>query len=120
MYTSQEIADTVVKFFHEAKKECAIVEDSIGMVMPRILCQVINEALFTAQNDVANPKDIDHAMKLAAQYPHGPIEWGERIGFRNVVTVLDALYRNHGEELYRAAPLLRQMAIAGEFWNTQK
>ena len=117
LYTSQEIADTVVKFFSESKKECSIVEDSIGMVMPRILCQSINEALFTVQNDVANPKDVDSAMKLAANYPYGPIEWGERIGFKNVVAVLDALYQNHGEERYRVAPLLRQMAAAGKFWS---
>jgi len=117
LYTSQEIADSVVKFLNEAKKECAIVEDGVGMVMPRILCQSINEALLTVQNDVANPKDVDTAMKLAAYYPHGPIEWGERIGFKNVAAVLDALYQNHGEERYHVAPLLRQMAIAGRFWS---
>lgn len=117
LYTSQEIADAVVKFFDEAKKECAIVEDGIGMVMPRILCQSINEALFTVQNDVANPKDVDTAMKVAAHYPHGPIEWGEKIGFKNVIAVLDALHKNYGEERYRVAPLLRQMAAAGRFWK---
>lgn len=117
LYTAAETADAVKGFFAGIKKEVAVVEDSIGMVMPRILCQIINEALFTVQNDVANPKDIDTAMKLGTNYPHGPIEWGEKIGFKNIVAVLDALYRNRGEERYRVAPLLRQMAIAGIFWK---
>lgn len=117
LYTTQTISDAVIAFFRSVKKESAIVEDSVGMVMPRILCQIINEALFTVQNDVANPKDIDTAMKLGTNYPNGPIEWGEKIGFNNIVVVLDALYKNNGEERYRVAPLLRQMAIAGTFWQ---
>lgn len=120
LYTSTECAEKVKAFFTGIKKETAVVEDSIGLVMPRILCQVINEALFTVQNDVANPKDIDTAMKLGTNYPHGPIEWGEKIGFKNIVAVLDALYKNHGEERYRVAPLLRQMAIAGTFWKEKE
>jgi 3-hydroxybutyryl-CoA dehydrogenase len=117
LHTSQHIAETVTAFFTALKKERAIVEDAVGMVMPRILCQIINEALFTVQNDVANPKDIDTAMKLGTNYPHGPIEWGEKIGFKNIVTVLDALYLHHHEERYRIAPLLRQLSIAGTFWR---
>jgi len=116
LYTSQASADAVKGFFTSMKKEIAIIEDAVGMVMPRILCQIINEALFAVQSDVANPKDIDTAMKLGTNYPHGPIEWGEKIGFKNIVAVLDALYNNHKEERYRVAPLLRQMAIAGRFW----
>jgi 3-hydroxybutyryl-CoA dehydrogenase len=117
LHTSQTVADAAAAFFRSIKKETVFVEDSIGMVMPRILCQIINEALFTVQNDVANPKDIDTAMKLGTNYPNGPIEWGEKIGFKNIVAVLDALYKNHGEERYRVAPLLRQMAMAGTFWK---
>ncbi len=120
LYTSTEIAEKIKSFFADVKKETAIIEDSVGMVMPRILCQIINEALFAVQNDVANPKDIDTAMKLGTNYPHGPIEWGEKIGFKNIVAVLDALYNNHGEERYRVAPLLRQMAIAGTFWKPKE
>ncbi len=117
LHTSQQIAEAVTAFLTTVKKERAIVEDAVGMVMPRILCQIINEALFTVQNDVANPKDVDTAMKLGTNYPHGPIEWGERIGFKYIVAVLDALYHHHHEERYRVAPLLRQLSIAGKFWK---
>lgn len=117
LHTSQQTADAVTAFLTSLKMERAIVEDAVGMVMPRILCQIINEALFAVQNDVASPKDIDTAMKYGTNYPHGPIEWGEQIGFNTIVTVLDALYHHHHEERYRAAPLLRQLAIAGKFWK---
>ncbi len=119
LYTAKETADTVKALFESVKKETAMVQDAVGMVMPRILCQIINEALFTVQNDVATPKDIDEAMKYGTNYPHGPIAWGELIGFSNVAAVLDALYHQHHEERYKAAPLLRQMAIAGVFWNSE-
>lgn len=120
LHTSKEIADTVKILLERAKKEIAMVQDGVGMVMPRILCQIINEALFTVQNDVATPNDIDEAMKYGTNYPHGPIAWGEMIGFGNVVAVLDALYNSHHEERYRVAPVLRQMAIAGVFWKAKE
>ncbi len=120
IHTSKEIADEVKTLFDSIKKETAMVQDGVGMVMPRILCQIINEALFTVQNDVATPKEIDEAMKHGTNYPHGPISWGEMIGFANVVAVLDALYHSHHEERYKVAPVLRQMAIAGIFWKAKE
>lgn len=120
IHTSKKIADAVTTLFDAIKKETAMVQDGVGMVMPRILCQIINEALFTVQNDVATPKEIDDAMKLGTNYPHGPIAWGELIGFANVVAVLDALYHSRHEERYKVAPLLRQMAIAGIFWKAKE
>ncbi len=120
LHTTKETADAVTALFASVKKETAMVQDSVGMVMPRILCQIINEALFTVQNDVAAPKDIDEAMKHAMNFPRGPIAWGESIGFSNVVTVLDALYHHYHEERYNVAPILRQLALAGIFWETKE
>jgi 3-hydroxybutyryl-CoA dehydrogenase len=120
LHTGKATADAVTALFTSAKKETAMVQDSVGMVMPRILCQIINEALFTVQNDVATPHDIDEAMKHGTNYPHGPIAWGEMIGFANIAGVLDAVYESHHEERYRVAPLLRQMAIAGVYWNVKQ
>ena len=119
LYTKSEILESVKKFFESIKKETAVVQDGVGMVMPRILCQIINEAFFVVNHDIAQPKDIDIAMKFGTNYPRGPIEWGEHIGFKNIVTVLDALYQNNAEERYRVAPLLRQLAVAGTFWGNK-
>ncbi|WP_376789958.1 3-hydroxyacyl-CoA dehydrogenase family protein [Thermoflexus sp.] len=90
-----------------------IVRDTVGMVLPRILCALINEAAFAVMEGVASPEDIDTAMKLGTNYPRGPLEWGDLIGLDLVVAILDALEAEHRNGAYRAAPLLRQMVRAG-------
>lgn len=90
-----------------------IVRDTVGMVLPRILCALINEAAFAVMDGVASPEDIDTAMKLGTNHPRGPLEWGDLIGLDLVVAILDALEAEHRNGAYRAAPLLRQMVRAG-------
>jgi 3-hydroxybutyryl-CoA dehydrogenase len=104
-------------FFASLGKESAIVDDRIGMVLPRILAQIINEAMIVSTQQLALPATIDTAMKLGADYPHGPIEWLGTITAPQVVAVLDALHHDTGDERYAAVPLLRKMAAAGEFWK---
>jgi 3-hydroxybutyryl-CoA dehydrogenase len=117
VFTNESAVDVAQKFFTSVKKEIAIVQDRVGMVLPRVLCQIINEAMFAVQQDVAAPKDIDTAMKLGMNFPSGPIEWGEKIGFKQVVAVLEALYADLGEERYRICPLLKEIAVTGKFWG---
>ena len=116
-HTLDATVDVARRFFLSIKKETAIVQDRVGMVLPRILCQVINEALFAVQQGVAEPKDIDVAMKLGTNYPLGPIEWGEKIGFNQVYAIIAALFADLGEERYRACPLLKDLATTGKFWG---
>jgi 3-hydroxybutyryl-CoA dehydrogenase len=92
-------------------KEVALVQDTIGLVMPRILCMLANEAYFAMMEGVATGKDIDTAMKLGTNYPSGPVERAERIGIRTVHAVLEALHNHFGEDRYRIAPFLRQAAL---------
>lgn len=117
VYTIESTIDVTRKFFASLKKDTIIVEDRVGLVLPRILCQIINEAMFAVQQEVAPPGDIDTAMKLGTNYPLGPIEWGEKIGFRQVQASLQALFTDMGEERYRACPLLKQIAVTGKFWG---
>ncbi|MFN3928142.1 MAG: 3-hydroxyacyl-CoA dehydrogenase family protein [Thermoflexus sp.] len=90
-----------------------VVRDAVGMVHPRILCTLINEAAFAVMEGIAAPEDIDTAMKLGTNYPRGPLEWGDLIGLDLVVAILDALESEHRNGAYRAAPLLRQLVRAG-------
>jgi 3-hydroxybutyryl-CoA dehydrogenase len=96
-------------------KESAIVKDAIGLVFPRILCCLANEACFALGENVASARDIDTAMMLGTNYPSGPIEWAQRIGPRHVHAVMEALHRFLGEERYRPAPLLSMAAFRNSF-----
>ena len=89
------------------------VSDRVGMVTPRILLMIINEAYYTVQEGTAGKADIDTAMKLGTAYPHGPFEWIEQIGIRDVYEVLDALYQDTREERYKICSLLKTEYLRG-------
>lgn len=117
VFSPTETVQVVQRFFQSIGKEIELVQDRVGMVLPRILCQIVNEAAFALQDDIASPRDIDIAMKLGANFPAGPIEWADRIGLQQVYAVLFALQRDLGEDRYRIAPLLKQMAVSGTWWK---
>ncbi|MEL7236310.1 MAG: 3-hydroxyacyl-CoA dehydrogenase family protein, partial [Chloroflexota bacterium] len=89
------------------------VTDGVGLVRARIVCCVINEAFTAMHEGVATADDIDRAMRLGTNYPHGPFEWTELIGIETVLAVMEGLFAEWGEDRYRPAPLLRRMVAAG-------
>jgi 3-hydroxybutyryl-CoA dehydrogenase len=117
VFSPKETLEVFARFYGSIGKQVEIIQDRVGMVLPRILCQIINESIFAITDDIASPKDIDTAMKLGANYPDGPIEWADRIGIRQVCSVLVALQNDLHEDRYRVSPLLKQMAAAGEWWK---
>jgi len=84
------------------------VDSRVGLVTPRIICMIINEAFYTVQEGTANAKDIDTAMKLGTNYPKGPFEFLELIGIKNVYNTLNAVYNDTHEERYKVCPLLKK------------
>ncbi len=82
-------------------------------ILSRVVCQLVNEAAFTLGKGIGSAEDIDTAMRLGFNWPRGPLEWGDAIGPARVLSVLDALHAELGEERYRAAPLLRDVVAAG-------
>ena len=117
VHTPRQTMQVARVFFRSLGKDVELVQDRVGLVSARIICQLINEAAFALQDDIALPEDIDTAMKLGVSYPHGPLEWADRIGVDNVVAVLSALQREYQEERYRVAPLLRNLALGGTWWR---
>jgi len=94
-------------------KHVAWVGDAPGLVLGRIVCQVINESAFAFGEGVGDAADIDTGMKLGLSHPRGPLEWADAIGIDHVLDVLEALCREYREERYRPAPALRRLAAAG-------
>ncbi len=85
-----------------------VVDDRVGLVTPRIVCMIINEAYYTVQDGTATRDDIDMAMKLGTNYPYGPFEWCQRIGVKHVFEVLEAVYDDTKDERYKICPLLKK------------
>ena len=117
VHTDKAFISQTRDFLLQLRKEVVIVQDRVGMVLPRILCMLINEASFALMEGIASPNDIDTAMKLGTNYPFGPIEWAEKIGVQQVVAVREAIHSDVGEERYRIAPLLRQLATGNKWWQ---
>jgi 3-hydroxybutyryl-CoA dehydrogenase len=109
-HPSGGIKERIVAFFAMLGKEAAFVRDSPGMVMPRILAMVINEAWFALADKIASQSDIDTAMQLGTNYPRGPLAWGELVGFKHILAVIEGLHQGFSEDRYRIAPLLRRAA----------
>ncbi len=107
-------AERAERLLHALGKHVAWVGDAPGLVLGRIVCQVINESAFALGEGVGEAADIDTGMLLGLSHPRGPLEWADAIGLDHVLGVLDALRREYGEERYRAAPELRRRVAAGQ------
>jgi 3-hydroxybutyryl-CoA dehydrogenase len=101
------------RFFATLGKHTAWVGDSPGLVLGRIVYQVINEAAFALGEGVGSASDIDAGMVDGLNYPLGPLAWADEIGLDQVLSALDALFEEFREERYRAAPALRRLAFSG-------
>ena len=91
-------------------KQVEWVQETPALVLPRIICQLANEAAFAELEGVADGATIDLAMRLGVNYPKGPLEWGEAVGWEKVLGVIDYLFAEYHEERYRACLLLRRWA----------
>lgn len=101
------------KVCSELKTDVQIVDDRVGLVTPRVVCMIINEAYYTAQEGTATREDIDLAMRLGTNYPHGPFEWCRLIGIRHVYELLDAVYEDTKDERYKICPALKKEYLKG-------
>jgi len=111
--TSDETTQTVVDICKTMGKEPVEANDSPGFISNRILCPMINEAIFALQEGIGTPEAIDQVMKLGMNHPMGPLALADLIGLDVVLFVMEVLQRDLGEDKYRPAYLLRKMVDAG-------
>jgi 3-hydroxybutyryl-CoA dehydrogenase len=87
-----------------------VVRDSAGLVAQRVVATIVNIASEIAQQRIASPADVDRAVVLGLGYPSGPLAWGDRLGPRVVLEVLDNIHALTRDPRYRPSPWLRRRA----------
>tara|TARA_R110002096_G_scaffold95131_1_gene213535 strand:- start:51841 stop:52683 length:843 start_codon:yes stop_codon:yes gene_type:complete len=102
----RKLTETLGKVFVEAN-------DRPGFVVNRILMPMINEAIFTLSEGIANEEDIDQAMKLGTNQPMGPLALADLIGLDTCLAIMHVLHEGLGESKYRPCPLLVKYVEAG-------
>lgn len=113
LLTSDETYQAVLSVAENMKKETVTVQDFPGFLVNRILCPMINEAVFALENGIASAEDIDKAMKLGTNQPMGPLELADFVGLDTVLAIMEVLHEGLGEDKFRPAPLLRKYVQAG-------
>jgi 3-hydroxybutyryl-CoA dehydrogenase len=111
--TSDETTSAVIKAAEQMGKVAVEANDSPGFISNRILCPMLNEAVFALQEGVGSREAIDEVMKLGMNHPLGPLALADLIGLDVVLSVMEVLQADLGEDKYRPAYLLRKMVAAG-------
>ena len=114
LQTSDESYIALQAFCTSIQKTTVLAIDTPGFVVNRILCPMLNEAIFLVQEGVT-PEDIDTAMKLGTNQPMGPLTLADFVGLDTLLYILQVLHRELGEDKYRPCPLLIKYVEAGWF-----
>jgi 3-hydroxybutyryl-CoA dehydrogenase len=112
--TSEETNTAVIQASEQMGKTALSCNDSPGFVSNRILCPMLNEAILTFQEGVAQPEAIDGIMKLGMNHPIGPLALSDLIGLDTLLHIMNVLHEGMGNDKYAPAPLLIQMVEEGK------
>jgi len=113
LQTSDATVAAADAFANALGKTPIAVKNSPGFVVNRILCPMLNEAIFVYGEGLASAKEIDEGMKLGCNHPIGPLALTDMIGLDVLLAVMEVFHADFGEDKYRPAPLLKEMVAAG-------
>ncbi len=113
LQTSDDTHAKAAEFARRIGKVAITARNSPGFAVNRILCPMINEAIFALQEGIASAEDIDAGMKLGCNHPIGPLALADMIGLDTMLSVMEVFYDGFNDPKYRAAPLLKEMVAAG-------
>ena len=111
--TQQETFDYIYNLSKEIGKEPVEVAEAPGFVVNKILIPMVNEAVGLVETGVASVEDIDKAMMLGANHPMGPLALGDLVGLDVCLAIMETLYAETGDSMYRPALLMKKMVRGG-------
>lgn len=112
--TSEKTLDVVREASAKMGKETVLCKkDSPGFIVNRILVPALNEAVFLVQEGVADPEDVDKAVKLGLNWPMGPLQLLDYVGLDTTFNITQVFMDELQDSKYRPSPLLREMVRAG-------
>ncbi|MGD9838910.1 MAG: 3-hydroxybutyryl-CoA dehydrogenase [Afipia sp.] len=113
LQTSDDTHAKALAFAQRVGKVAVTAKNSPGFAVNRILCPMINEAIFALSEGIASAEEIDAGMKLGCNHPIGPLALADMIGLDTMLSVMDVFYTGFNDPKYRPAPLLKEMVDAG-------
>ncbi|MEK9282960.1 MULTISPECIES: 3-hydroxybutyryl-CoA dehydrogenase [unclassified Bradyrhizobium] len=113
LQTSDDTHAKAVDFAKRVGKVAITAKNSPGFAVNRILCPMINEAIFALQEGIATAEEIDAGMKLGCNHPIGPLALADLVGLDTMLSVMEVFYKGFNDPKYRPAPLLKEMVDAG-------
>ena len=119
-HTTEIVTSEVISVIEALGKTPLQCNDSPGFVSNRILCPMINEAIITLDEGVAEVEAIDGIMKLGMNHPIGPLALADLIGLDTVLNIMRVLHEGLGEEKYAPSPLLVSMVSEGKLGRKTK
>ncbi|MBR0823056.1 3-hydroxybutyryl-CoA dehydrogenase [Bradyrhizobium liaoningense] len=113
LQTSDDTHAKAMDFAKRVGKVAITAKNSPGFAVNRILCPMINEAIFALQEGIATAEEIDAGMKLGCNHPIGPLALADLVGLDTMLSVMEVFYKGFNDPKYRPAPLLKEMVDAG-------
>ncbi len=118
--TTDAIKQSVQFAFSSAGKRVTMINDSPGFIAQRIVAHIVNIGADIAQQRIARPADVNRAVKMGLGYPFGSLEFGDHIGPKTILTILENLHEFYGDPRYRPSPWLKRRALLGVSLDTEE
>ena len=111
--TSPQARAAASALMASAGRNASLVEDSCGAICQRVVAMIVNIGCLIVEQKIASASDVDAAVRLGLGYPHGPLEWGDRLDPARILRILDTIHARTRDPRYRASLWLRRRGELG-------